>query len=229
MIGGISTPDYRKRQMSDSSVGDSPDAKKINDKDSPVASITNLELPPDDAPQHVWFKLYFSKLQEMQVLYDGLQASLKFHVAKEKENEALINKLGNDIDEMKIRVSFLESENLKLKLQNQQQQENALKSEIHRRENNLIFDGLQDTYGESDDMLYSKLLQSLNRMEVFSGNASKVAVVKLQGLASYKRDSKRAVLCQFLKNCDVQLIRRYRKQLPQNIYVNEELSLRDFR
>lgn len=222
------TPDQRKRANSDNT-GISPDPKKLIFSDShysPEDQITTRKsgvvMPPDEASTVEWFKACFAKMDEMLELYNNLKDSLNHQGYELRDAREEVHQLTQQLDGLENRVVALEVENLQLKICNKQMRESSLRNEIHRRELNLIFDGINDTYQESYGHLHNKLIQVFNHMEIFNGCGNQVQIVRLRRLGPYIRDGARPVLCQFLKYSDVQLILRNRGQLPHNVFVKED-------
>jgi ribA/ribD-fused uncharacterized protein len=124
--------------------------------------------------------------------------------------------------ELEKKVENLETKNNEIVAQNSRMQEENLRTEIRRREFNLIFEGLPDTFKEENGFLYKKFVDVLNAMEIFHGNGMRVPIAKIQRLGPYNREGKRNVLVQFQKFNDIQLILQNRGQLPHNIFVRED-------
>lgn len=222
------TPDQRKRANSENT-GISPEPKKMifhDSPDSPEDRIgtwkSGVAMPSDEAPNVEWFKACFSKMDELLGLYNSLKDSLNHHDYELKNTREEVQQLSQKLNGLEERVTALEMENLQLKTCNKQIHENNVRNEIHRRELNLVFDGIMDSYQEDYGFLHNKLVQVFNHMEVFYGCGNQVQIVRLRRLGPYFRNRDRPVLCQFLKYSDVQLILRNRGQLPHNVFVKED-------
>ena len=59
-------------------------------------------------------------------------------------------------------------------------------------------------------------------MEVFGGQGNNVPIVKCFRIGQIGKNGHRAVLCQFLRFHDAQLLLNNRKQLPQHVYARED-------
>ena len=212
--------DHGKRPMMDIT-GESPEAKRPVISDSPdvKATIEKLshivELPDDNAPNHVWFKAIFAKLDEFQKV-------IKFQSEELSDIKGEVKQMQDDFVDVKARLTLLEDENVQLKLENQAIQEQNLQNDIRRRELNLIFEGIIDCQNESPNFLYRKFVDVLNHMEVFNKCGQRVAITRIQRLGPPQRDRCRPVLCNFLRYDDVQLVLRNRGQLPNNVYARED-------
>ena len=216
----------RKRIISEGT-GESPEAKKLNFSKSPTCEATNTKMtdvvmPSDDATATQWCKATFSKMNEMCEMYKGLQESLKYFASEVKANTEVLMEVQGDIKTLEDRVSVLENQNMELQIQNKHLKEENLRNDIKKREKNLIFDGISDTYKEDNCFLYQKLINVLNSMETFCKQANRVQISRLQRLGPYKKDKTRPVLCEFVKFNDVQLILQNRGQLPRNVYAKED-------
>lgn len=212
--------DSGKRLLSPSSTsGVSPDAKKTVTEQMRARRIT---MPSDEASHTEWFKTLFAKFDEMFQMYDELKSSVDFYIAEVSECKKDLVSVRSDFDKMSSKMEELEYQNKQLNSEIQQLRENNLKSEIRRRELNLIFEGVRDTYGENFFLLRNKIVGVFNHMEVFNRCGTQVPIVKLQRTGPFQRDQNRPVLCQFLRYSDVRLVLDNRGQLPNNVYVQED-------
>ena len=212
--------DSGKRLLSpDSASGVSPDAKKTVTEQMRVRRVT---MPSDEASHTEWFKTLFEKFDEMWQFYDGLKSSVDFYIEEVSECKKDLVSIRSDYDKMSSKMEELEDQNKRLHSEIQQLHENNLKSEIRRRELNLIFEGVRDTYGENFFLLRNKIVAIFNHMEVFNRCGTQVPIVKLQRFGPFQRDQNRPVLCQFLRYSDVRLVLENRGQLPNNVFVQED-------
>ena len=219
-------PEQRKR-MNSECTGESPDAKRLVSSDSPelkLPTIKNweIELPAEDAPTTEWLKVLMKKMDTICELYDSLAKSFKYQNNELNDVKLEIGNVSGKMNELEKRVDNLETENRQLKLVNNMLHEDSLRSEVRRRETNLIFDGITDSFRENPGFLYKKLVQNLNHMEIFGGAAENIPVLKVQRLGAFAKEKKRPVLCQFLKFSDVQTVLKNRKQLPGGVFVKED-------
>ena len=208
----------RKRQLSENAepTGETPEAKR------PTMSDTlRLEMPSDDAPTLVWLKALFTQMMTMCDHYDELKTSLEF---SQKEITDYKNKIGNmavEIGALKSEVGYLQCENQDLKVQYTALAEKQIKTEVHLREKNLVFEGIVETYGEDSQMLYGKLVNVLNHIMAFNGNAGRMLISKVHRVGPYIKGQVRPVVCHFVQHGDIQFIMKNRSQLPNNIFVHD--------
>ena len=178
-----------KRPMMDIT-GESPDAKRPVVSESPDAKVTidrlnrlddTIELPDDNAPNHVWFKAMFAKIDE-------LQKSIKYQNEELSDVKREMKQMQDDFLEIKARLALVENENAQLKLTNEEIQEQNIQSDIRRRELNIIFEGIKDCQNESPRFLYRKFVDVLNHMEVFNNCGQRVSITRIQRLGPTHRD-----------------------------------------
>jgi hypothetical protein len=152
--------DVKKRTLSDISEhsGESPEAKKL------IMSRMEITMPPEDAPASEWFKTLFLKLDNMYKQYDDLKALLDFNNKELNFCREEIDTLKKELQDSKLQTRFLECQNQDLVSKYTQLSEQQMKTEIHLRENNLVFDGIKETYGEHSGFLYQKIVQVFNHV-----------------------------------------------------------------
>ena len=219
--------EQRKRMIS-SETGVSPEAKRQYMSDSPEPKsalkvlMEEIMMPPDDAPASEWSKACFLKMDQMCKLFTDLKESIDFHEKDVSKNTKELLAVKETMLVLEQRVGSLEMKTQELEIQNRHLKEENLVSEIRRREYNIIFEGIPDTYREESGYLYMKFVDVLNAMEVFNGCGMRVPISKIQRLGPYNRNGNRQVLCQFVRYCDIQLILHNRGQLPDNVYVHED-------
>ena len=198
-------------------IGESPEAKKM------IASgRMRLEMPSDDAPALDWYKTLFMKMEEMSDTCNDLRKSLEFSQVKLTECRKDITEMQEEIDDLKRTVNVLQCDKRDLSLQCKLLAESNIKTEIRLREQNLVFEGLKETHGETDNLLYRKVVDVLNYMAVFNGCGSKVPINRIHRTGPFIRDQCRPVVCHFAKYDDVQLIMKNRMQLPHLVFVRED-------
>ena len=213
----VSRNDQVKRATPDENeaTGESPEAKK------PFV-VSKLTMPKDDAPAVEWYKTLFMKMEEMERKCDDLRESLEFSQGNLKDCGKDITEMKGEIQDLKDQITVLESDKRNLTVQCKLLMEDNIKTQIHMREQNLVFEGLKETYGETDNLLYKKVVDVLNYMAVFNGYGSRVPISRLHRVGSYIRGQNRPVVCHFMKYDDVQLIMRNRMQLPHMVFVRED-------
>ena len=127
-----------------------------------------------------------------------------------------------EITELQSQLMVVEYEKEEFKSQCKMLTESHIKSEISRREQNLVFEGINETYGENGHLLYNKIVQVLNHMMVFNGQGARVPITKVQRIGPFLRGHNRSVVCHFSRYSDVELIMSNRSQLPDRVFVRED-------
>ena len=72
--------------------------------------------------------------------------------------------------------------------------EDQIKFEKKMKEQNLIFDGVSETYGETPGLLHKKIVSVLDHMMVFGGKGCTVPFGKIQRLGPFIRGSCRPIV-----------------------------------
>ena len=220
-LGSKSETERGKRSSPDDvTVGESPEAKKMI-----ACSKLRLEMPSDDAPALDWYKTLFMKMEEMSDTCNDLRKSLEFSQSELTKCNNDISAMQGEIDELKRTVNDLVCDKRDLTLQCKLLAESNIKTEIKMREQNLVFEGLKETHGETDNFLYRKVVDVLNYMAVFNGCGSRVPITRIQRVGSFVRGQTRPVVCHFLNYDDVQLIMKNRMQLPHMVFVREDFPV----
>ena len=203
--------EFRKRQLSENSesTGVSPDTKK------PVmCSRIKLKMPADDASPVDWFKVLFKQMEDMYDQYDELKQTIEFSSQELVECKSAISCMKKEIHDLKGQVVSLESENQEIKMRCSHLNENNLKTETHLREQNLVFEGIAETYGEDQGLLSNKIFQTFNHMMV--------PISKIHRVGPFLKGQCRPVVCHFVRYSDVQLLLKNRSQLPDNVFIRED-------
>ena len=221
--------------MTPTSKGESPETKKQMFWESPkvIATLESLlerscdpsqvEMPADDAPVTEWLKAVFKKMDAIVVIHQELKdlsETVEYSVKKTEEYKEQVGSLTTEVVQLRSKVAHIEGEFQALKKRSSETEESRLKSEISRREHNVIFDGIVDTHREDGRLTYNKVVKVLNHMEVFGGQGNNVPIVKCFRIGQIGKNGHRAVLCQFLRFHDAQLLLNNRKQLPQHVYAS---------
>ena len=220
--------EQRKRMFSDmsdksESTGVSPEVKRQ------TFNIKRLTMPSDDATVLEWHKTIFLKIDEvfdsyefMRRDFDELRNSLNFSQEKVTECENKIEGMQGRINNLEQQITTLEREKTELKSQFTNLAEGLLKSEIKLREQNLVFEGIAETYGEDASLLHRKITGVLNNMMVFNGQAPKIPLRKIERSGAYVKGQTRPIVCCFARYNDVQTVLKNRTQLPNNVFVHED-------
>ena len=209
----------RKRQLSDicDSTGVSPELKR-----QIISQGSNLTMPSDDATELEWHKTIYMKLDEMVVKFAELKQSYEFNNTELTKCREEIGNMSTEIDGLKAQVTLLQCDKEELKTQCQSLVENQIRLETQMREQNVVFDGITETFGENPGLLHSKIVSVLNHMMVFRGNGARVPFNKIQRLGPYVKGRNRPIVCHFARYCDVEILMRNRSQLPDNVYIRED-------
>ena len=212
-------PNERKRVLSDGSeaTGVSPEQKRAL-----ISNVSTLTMPDDSASGLEWNKTLYLKIDEMCAQVKSLRESLDFsngELAKCKQEVAVVR---TEIDSLKTEINLLKNEKEELREQCKMVTENQIKFEMQMKEQNLIFDGISETHGETPALLHRKIVSVLNHMIVLTGNGPRIPFNKIKRLGPFIVGRNRPVLCHFSRYCDVEIILRNRSQLPENVYVRED-------
>lgn len=234
IFGTPSTEDngQRKRQRSDTSeqTGVSPDVKKLFEDRSKVA------MPADDASELEWNKTLFMKVDEMFVNYDKmcenyskisedyneLKKSAEFFEEKLAKCDEEMSDMRREVNNLKTQVITLERQNTELNVQCQMLTDSHVKTEIHRREQNVVFDGVPETYGEDAGLLHHKIVNILNHMMIFNRQGSTVPIAREHRVGPYIKGKTRPVVCHFARHYDAEIVLKNRSQLPDKVYARED-------
>ena len=216
-----STSENAKRKLSDQCepTGQSPDTKRL--------FMSRLQMPPDDAPVLEWNKSLFRKMEEMFETYQELKKSFDYNNDDLNNCKQQITDMKSDITDLQGQLTVVEAENEELRLQCKMIIESHIKTEIHLREQNLVFEGIAETYGENSLLLYNKIVQVMNHMMVYHGHGSKVPITRVHRVGPYLKGHNRPVVCHFHRYSDVELVMKNRAQLPDMVFVREDISSRD--
>ena len=138
---------------------------------------------------------------------------------KEVELDAKNNRC--DVKRLEQKLQKVEKDNKLLVEENTVLKERLSDIEYQQKRCNLIFDGVLDTYGESDIDCIRKVRRVLSAIPDFDAQGFVVdRCYRLDG--KFKINSCRCILCTFNWSHDVQKVLRGRKHLPKGIYVAED-------
>ena len=125
-----------------------------------------------------------------------------------------ISMLDSDLTELRL-------ENAKLKSINEDLESRLTTLEYHQRRNSLLFEGLQEEYGENDVHCYNKVCDSIRNIPGIEVNNIKIA--RCHRVGHYKNGVTRPIIANFLWYGDITNILHNRSKLPRGVYVNEDL------
>ena len=209
----------RKRPLSEGSdpTGVSPELKKLI-----LNRGSKFTMPSDDATELEWNKIIYLKIDEMFGKFEELQSSLTYSEKELEDCQKDITDMKTEIADLKAEVTTLKRHKQELTVQYQSLQERQVKFETQMREQNMIFDGINETFGENPGLLHNKIVSVLDHMMVFGGNGSTIPFSKIERLGPYVRGRNRPIICHFARYYDVELLMKNRSQLPNNVYVRED-------
>jgi hypothetical protein len=176
----------RKQPDKTESTGQSPDAKRL--------VMSRLPMPSDDATELEWNKTLFRKIEEMYENYDNLKRCLDFNNEELLRCKEQVSEMKRDITELQGQLNVVECEKEELKIQYNMPMESHIKTEIHMRQQNLVFEGIAETYGENSSLLYNKIVYVLNHMMVFNEQGSRVPITRVHRVGPYLK-GKIVLLC----------------------------------
>lgn len=119
--------------------------------------------------------------------FEDFKQSLEYSNKELSSCKEEVAELKTQITDMKAEVTLLKSNKEELKAQCQLLTEGQITIELQMREQNLLFDGIVETYGENPSLLYKKVVSVLDHMMIFSGNCGMVPFTKIQRLGPYTR------------------------------------------
>ena len=185
-------------------------------------SRLKIQLPADDAPVSEWFKTVLLKMDDFYNQCDDLKSLIQFNNEELESCRQEIGKLKDEVCDLKQHTTFLECQNQDLSRKYRDLVESQINSEIRTRENNLVFDGIKETYGEHSGSLYHKIVKVLNHMFVLNGRGAEVTISKLQRVGHFVKGQNRPVVVHFVRYCDIELILSNKAQLPKDVFVRED-------
>ena len=220
----------RKKRSSSGTSKPNPKQSKMDPPEQPTPELKEkpvVTLPSDNASIGVWGKFLY---EQMNHNYTQLKNTLDANIIETKEATAVIGKISAS-------VSKLIQENRLLKEQNTNLNEKLLKLEYHQRRNNLLFDGFEEVYGETDTDCYSKVRLAIadlyeddpeidgEPVPTAYEKAGKITVNRIHRDGPYTRGRKRPIIVNFQWFGDVRFILENKKKLPTDIYVNEDFPI----
>lgn len=180
-------------------------------------------MPPDEAPHVDWFKSIFRQMNDIVDQNEDLREALQFSQNELKDCKSNMEDMSGDITKLESQINYLECQNKDLHIELESLKENHLKTEIHLREQHLVFEGIRETYGENPGMLHHKIVVVLNHLRVFQNNADKIQISKIQRVGPFFKDHCRPIVCHFMRYCDAQIVLRNSSQMPRDVFVREDL------
>ena len=118
-------------------------------------------------------------------------------------------------------MTGLREGNKMLKQQNTALENKLTLLEYHQRRNNLLFDGIQEEYSETDTNCFSKVCDVIQGIRGIDVNTIKIA--RCHRFGPHKSNRTRPIMANFLWFGDVSNILQGRSKLPRGVYVNEDL------
>ena len=91
--------------------------------------------------------------------------------------------------------------------------------EYHQKCNNLIFDGILDSRGESNMESYRKICDLLSTYT----HVQSMKIARCHRLGGYKAGTNRPIIANFLWFGDVTAILSIKNQLPKGVYIREDI------
>ena len=133
------------------------------------------------------------------------------------------NKIGKKCKAIKTisdKCAQLELKNTQLLDENTELREKMLDLEYRQRRHNLVFDGIPESREESGYSFYMKIMRVCSGIP---GIQADTGVDRCHRLGEFNKYYNRPIICCFTYYSDVTHILSNRKNLPQDVYVNEEL------
>lgn len=192
---------------------------KINFDELSSSPVVIPELS-DDTP--AWAKALISSVETLKHELNCVSEIAKnTQLALEgltKGNLDLSTKLAG----VSTKVSSLESVNLTLKAENTELKERLLQLEFHQKRYNLVFSGIPESdASESGYDCYVKILQCLSNIPEL--NVDMIKIDRCHRLGSKNKYRPRDIIARMNWYGDLMQILNNRSQLPEGVYVNEDL------
>ena len=130
-------------------------------------------------------------------------------------------KNGEDIKVIERKLAVVEDRNKCLEYENNNLRERLLDIEFKQKRNNLIFEGIQESNGETEADCINKIRSVLLSVPGLDSNFKVDRCHRIDG--AFKLGKIRRLLCCFNWFVDVQYILRNQKNLPRGVFVNEDL------
>ena len=212
-----------KRQLpsTDESTGLSPEFKK--------QVRSKVSMPSKEASVLEWNQAIFMKMEEMDAHYehmcqnyDEIKEAFAFNNKELEDCKKELAEMKIEMNDLKTQVNILECDKVELQVQCRLLSESHLKAETHRREQNLVFEGVQETYGEDTQMLHNKIVRVLNHMMIFAGNGATVPIARVHRVGPFVKGKNWPIVCHFARYYDMQLLLKNRTQLPDGVFVHED-------
>lgn len=198
-------------------IPESLDTDQLN-LSSPVP-ISQIKLP-DDTPE--WARVLVNSVESLRM------ELIRVNAISENTQKALEGlKQGNqdlsaEVNSLSSKVSSLEQSRAKLLNENTELKERLLLLEFHQCRNNLIFSGIPEAdRTESGYDCYNKIMQCLSQVPGI--NINEIRIDRCHRLGAKLRSGPRGIIARMNWYGDLMTILGNKKQLPDGIYVQEDL------
>ena len=220
---GINTPKRAHSEVSAASPSDaSPDSKLP--RGAPKLLQFNFEDMPanDNSPAAQWGQFLLKQMEILNKNISTIASSSEF--ANDQAAEALVEIAKTNSVVAKVTASLADSalENAKLKHENIDLKEKLLSLECYSRRNNLVFEGIRESRGETDFHCYSKVVDALSNIPDLSDYAFHIRISRCHRVGPFIPNQVRPIIAHFHWYGDRQTILRLKNQLPRGIFVNED-------
>ena len=164
-----------------------------------------------------------AKLNGLSKSYKELAKGATFNSDATTAIERKVSVLERDLKEEKAKVRKLEMENHILRTK-QTKLANRI-DEVVMDQNRCVlnFTGFQDSELRDDVVLLRNIRSCLNHITNFNGQAELINIRSYRRIGAFKRGQLRIVQVEFESYNDVSTIMENKRQLPQGVYVNEQL------
>ena len=193
----------------------SPEPKRMFTIDVKPLETDESKIPSDPTSQFL-----FSQLKILNSNFQELVRSTNF--ACDQAQDAInhyteTTKLVNSVNES---VCQIVNDNVALKKENSELKERLIRLESHQRRENLIFEGFDESRGETDFECYEKVVSAISRLPDINPYA--VRISRCHRIGPYVRGRKRGIIVNFHWYGDRQFILKCRRFLPYGISVHED-------
>ena len=191
-----------------------------------------LEMPTEETRAQEYCKLLLKEFVKLRKDIKGVKKE-QWEQFKNKLDTALL------VANMSDCIVQLETENKMLKEDQVITNEKILRLEYQQRINNLLLDGFDEIWGETDMDCYNKVRRAIaiiyEKQNPNGGNengdpyelAGRIVVNRIHWNGKFQIGQKRAITVNFQNYTDRQFVMRNHKLLPEDIYINEDFPSGD--
>ena len=203
-----------ERSESDSS-SNSPDAKRPFKVDVKPLETDDSKIPQDPTSQFL-----FSQLKILNANFVELAKSTNFACEQSEDTMKHYNATNKLVESVNESVLKVIQDNNVLKKENSDLKERLIKLESHQRRENLIFEGISESRGETDFECYQKIANAISYLPDIDPYS--VRISRCHRLGPFVRGQTRGIIAHFHWYGDRQHILKCKRFLPYGVAVHED-------